>query len=63
MGTPGLVLDGTFYAVTGPEACVTFHDERKERRAMARRYDQRDAAEWRETYFAWSLHGWGLAQA
>lgn len=57
-GTPGEVLAGPFYDVTGPHATDLEVDEEGSFRSTSRPYAERDEEKWRQVKYAWSTHGW-----
>lgn len=58
MGTPGSILEGTFYDATGPHALIPFRDEEGNKRAYARPYAEAEQPQWSGIYFEWSFHSW-----
>ena len=57
-GTPGEVLAGPFYDVTGPNAFNVTAADDGTMRAMSRPYAERADGKWRDIQWAWSVHGW-----
>lgn len=57
MGTPGAILTGTFFQATGPEACQVSTVDGV-RKALSRRYDDRNDPRLAGVEFGWSLHSW-----
>jgi hypothetical protein len=60
MGTPGAILQGPFFAATGPESQVVRH-EGERRCVTGRPYSQRTDPRWYGVDFMWSQHSWGVA--
>ena len=60
-GTPGAVLHGTFFNLTGP-ASTAIRIEGGKRIATSRPYRKRGEAAWQDVIFEWSLHRWSLAE-
>jgi hypothetical protein len=57
MGTPGAMLQGTFFLATGPEA-TTVVEKKGKRLAISRRWDDRNDERYKDVEFSWSFHSW-----
>lgn len=59
LSTPGNILAGRYYEITGPHGTLitSFEDGR---RSMARPFGERRKAQWKGVSWEWSLHTWAL---
>lgn len=60
-GTPGAILHGKFFGVTGQEAFLVRGDG-DERRAISRPYRNREEERWQGILHEWSFHHWELEE-